>query len=157
MNKEVGLFVRTLKSKDLRVAFAESVTCGLAANILSTYKGTSEILAGSVVCYTPESKKSLLRISQQLIDRCTCESQEVTDALAKKLSSFIDAEIIATVTGLASEGGSETEEKPVGTIFFSVIYQNKLYHCEKLFRGKPLEIRKKACHFLYRYILDIIR
>jgi nicotinamide mononucleotide (NMN) deamidase PncC len=35
------------------------MTCGLAAHLLSTCKGTADVLKGSVVCYTPEVKKSL--------------------------------------------------------------------------------------------------
>ncbi|MDB5228189.1 MAG: hypothetical protein JWN78_2382 [Bacteroidota bacterium] len=149
-------FINTLKEKELTVAFAESMTCGLAAHKLSTVKGVSDVLAGSVVCYTPDVKMKLLRVKKDMICKCTCESQEVTDALATNLSKLIKADIYAAVTGLASEGGSETKEKPVGTVFFSVLYKNKIHPLRKLFRGTPSEIKEKACLELYKFILSVV-
>src|SRR4051794_28794817 len=117
MNNKAHAFIKQLQEKNLILALAESVTCGLAAHKLSTAPGTSDVLAGSIVCYTPEVKRDLLGVSQKLIDRYTCESMEVTEALAKNLGKLIDADIYAALTGLASPGGSETKDKPVGTIF----------------------------------------
>jgi nicotinamide-nucleotide amidase len=156
MNKTVSLLIKTLKEKKLTLAMAESMTCGLAAHKLSTCPGTSDVFAGSVVCYTPEVKKSLFRIPQTRIDRYSCESKEITEILAKNLSGLIKADIYGAITGLASAGGSETKDKPVGTVFFAVSYKNKVYHLKKLFRGTPLEIRTKACMALFEFILSII-
>lgn len=152
MNKQINTFINRLSEKKLTLAFAESMTCGLAAHRLSTTKGTSEVLAGSIVCYTPEVKRDLLGVSQKTIDRYTCESAEVTKALAKNLPGLIEADIHAAITGLASPGGSETKDKPVGTVFFCVLYKNKFHHHRQVFRGSPLEIRKKACLVLYDFI-----
>ena len=156
MHKEVAYFIKTLKGMGLTVALAESVTCGLATHKLSTCPGTSEVLTGSVVCYTPEVKKSLLKVSEKCISMYTCESQEMSDALVKGLKKVILADIYASVTGLASAGGTETKYKPVGTVFFSVYYKKKLYQERKVFKGTPLEIRTKSCMALYDFILKII-
>jgi nicotinamide-nucleotide amidase len=156
MNNKAHAFIKQLQEKNLILALAESVTCGLAAHKLATAPGTSDVLAGSIVCYTPEVKRDLLGVSQKLIDRYTCESMEVTEALAKNLEKLIDADIHAALTGLASPGGSETKEKPVGTIFFCIKFKNKMHRYKKLFRGTPLEIRKKACMSLYEHVLKTI-
>jgi nicotinamide-nucleotide amidase len=156
MKRKVNSFVKQLKEQGLTVAFAESMTCGMATHKLASCTGTSDVLKGSVICYTPEVKKSLLGISQAMIDKYTCESKEVTDALADKLSGLVKSDIHAAITGLASEGGSETKEKPVGTVFFCVRYKGRKHHLRKLFRGTPLAIREKACLELYRFILEVI-
>jgi nicotinamide-nucleotide amidase len=156
MDKDVNAFISSLKKKKLKLALAESVTCGLAAHKLASALGTSDVLAGSVVCYSPEVKISLLGISHSLIDTYTCESQQVTDALARHLPRLIKADIYAALTGLASPGGSETPKKPVGTVFFSVRYKNKTHSLKKQFRGTPLTIRKKACMALYKFILEVL-
>ncbi len=44
---------------------------------------------------------------------------QVTTALAKNLPKLIKADIHVAITGLASAGGTETKDKPVGTIFFA--------------------------------------
>jgi len=153
---EVHTLVRTLKERGLTLALAESVTCGMVAYKLSNVKGISEVLKGGIVCYTPEVKKSLLGISKKMIDECTCESSEVTEAMAKKLSSLIEADIYAAVTGLASSDGSESKNKPVGTTFICVNYKQKMYPLRKVFRGTPVEIKHKACLELYRFVTSIL-
>ena len=96
----------------------------------------------------------MFKISQGMIDKFTCESKEVTEVLAEKLALFIKGDIYAAKTGLASQGGSETKSKPVGTVFFCIKYRNRIYNERKVFRGSPLQIRQKACNALYRSILQ---
>lgn len=148
--------IKTLKEKRLTVAIAESVTCGLAAHKLSTFPGISEILVGSIVCYTPEVKTNLIGVPQKIIDAYTCESEQVTESLAENLSKLIKADVYAAVTGLASPGGSETKQKPVGTIFISICYKKKIYNQQFLFRTTPVKVRSKACLALYDMILSCI-
>ncbi len=155
MNK-IHLLLQTLKEKKLTLALAESMTCGMATTKLSGMKGISEVLKGAIVCYTPEIKQGLLGISKSMIDRYTCESMEVTEALVKKLPRLIPADIHAAITGLASAGGTETKGKPVGTVFLCVRYKNKVHKREKIFKGSPMEIRRKTCLELYHFILETV-
>jgi len=157
MDKTVPHLIQILKEKKLTLALAESMTCGLAAHKLSTSPGTSEVLVGSIVCYSPHVKKHILGISKHMIKIHTCESQEVTDAMTKNLSKIITADVYAGITGLASAGGSETKAKPVGTVFFSIVYNEKLFSKKQKFTGTPKEIKKKACIALYKLILQIIK
>ncbi len=156
MQRAVNRFVKTLQEKALTIAFAESVTCGMATQKLSIYKGTSDVLAGALVCYSPEVKKACLGISQNMIDHYTSESMEVTVELAKNLSRLIKADIHAAITGLASPGGSETKAKPVGTVFLCFTYKGKIYKRRIRFYGSPSDIREKACLELYEFILEKI-
>lgn len=147
------LFVKKLKQRGLTLALAESVTCGMAASMLANTEGTSEVLKGAIICYTPEIKNKLLRVPQKLIDKYTCESMQVTAALANNLVLVIQADISAALTGLAAAGGSETKKKPVGTVFFCMKYRNKIFKERELFKGTPRQIRKKACDHLFKMIL----
>lgn len=156
MNKSAAKIIKTLKSQGLTLAIAESMTCGMAANKLSFVPGTSDVLIGSIVCYTPEMKMSLLKVTRKQIEKYSCESKEVTETLVKNLSTLIKADIYAAITGLASEGGSETKEKPVGTVFFSVKKGKNVYNQRLRFYGTPLTIHKKACTALYDFILSLL-
>lgn len=142
-----------LHEKKLTVAFAESVTCGMAAHKLGTVSGTSTVFCGSIVCYDEHIKTGLLNVSKIFIEKHTAESQEVTDILCKNLKGKIKADVHAAVTGLAAPGGSETKLKPVGTVFYSVLVKNNMHRLRKLFKGSPLEIREKACKEMFRFIL----
>jgi nicotinamide-nucleotide amidase len=152
MNNKVNRFIRTLKKKDLTLALAESVTGGLAANLLCTGIGTSDVFKGCIVCYDAEVKVKLLKVPQSLLDKFTAESQEVTDSLSRKIKPLIKADVHAALTGLASPGGSEGPGKPVGTVFMSVLFRNRIYRMRKVFRGSPLEIRTKAAYALLGFI-----
>lgn len=156
MNKKINAFIKALKEQKLTIALAESITCGLAAQKLATCKGTSEVLKGAIVCYSPEVKMNLLKIPQYIVEKHTCESMEVTKRLACNLEQLIDADIYAAITGLASAGGSETKQKPVGTVFYCIRYRNKIIKERKVFRGSPLEIRTKACMGLYDLIMKSV-
>jgi nicotinamide-nucleotide amidase len=153
MDAKISAFVHKLKDKELKVAFAESMTCGMLAEKLATCIGTSDVLAGSIVCYQPEVKKELFKVPQRMIDKYSCESMQVTELLAKNLTKLITADIYAAITGLAAPGGSESKSKPVGTVFFCVYYKRKIHKLKKRFRGEPQEIRLKACKAMYDFIL----
>ena len=153
MKKIVKELLELLIEKKLTVALAESVTCGLASHQLNITGGTSEAFIGSVVCYNEDVKKTLLKVSPSLIEKYTTESQEITDELAKNLPQIFKADIYGAITGLASPGGSETASKPVGTVFFSLLYGEKLVREKKIFKGAPLAVKKQACEHLYKMIL----
>jgi nicotinamide-nucleotide amidase len=153
MKSLVRKLVKLLIEKQLTVSFAESVTCGLASNELNCKPGTSDVFMGSIVCYNEKVKTNLLKVDPLLIKKHTAESQEVTDALAINLQQLIYADIYVAITGLNADGGSETPEKPVGTVFFSLLYKGKLVRCRKLFKGSPLRIKKEACREVYKLII----
>ncbi len=138
------------------MGLAESVTCGMAAYKLSNVKGISQVLRGSIACYTPEVKMLLFGISKHMVDKYTCESMQITKALAIRLPELIPADVHVAVTGLASADGSESKQKPVGTTFICVYYKNKLHPTRHVFRGTPMEIKNKICLELYRFTVSII-
>jgi PncC family amidohydrolase len=154
MKSVIKKLINTLIEKKHTVAFAESVTCGLACDGLNSTPGTSEVLMGGIVCYNEKVKINLLIVKPSVKKKFTAESQEVTDALAKNLPQLIGADIHVAITGLNADGGSETPEKPVGTIFFSMLYKKKLFRRCKVFKGTPLEIKKSACEEAYQLILE---
>ncbi len=155
-NKKVNTFIKTLAAKKVTIAFAESMTCGLASHFLSTCKGTSQVLLGTVVCYTSEVKTNLLGVSPALLKKYTAESKEASEALAVNLKKKIDADVCIAITGLAAPGGSETRTKPVGSVFYCVLYKRKKHNLRKVFKGTPLEIREQACLYIYDEVLNII-
>ncbi len=157
MPNTINSLVKTLKEKNLMLALCESVTCGMAAQKLNTVKGTTEVLIGSLVCYHSSAKTGALNISPRLIKKYSAESQQVTDALSKNLHKVLPADIFASITGLASPGGSESKTKPVGTIFLSIYFRKNFYRRKQILRGTPVEIKKKATKVLFEFIHEVIK
>jgi nicotinamide-nucleotide amidase len=116
-SKVVEECTRLLVANEMTIAFAESATVGRMAAEFGLTDDAGKILKGGIVCYDAGVKEDLLKVDEKLVEEFTPESAEVTEAAAKGLQSLIPADIHVAVTGLTCPGGSETPEKPVGTIF----------------------------------------
>lgn len=157
MKRPALRIVDTLREHQLTIAFAESITCGLAAHTIGSVPNTSEVFMGSIVCYDENVKKTLLTVPAALIKKHTAESAQVTERLAKNLKRLIKADIHVAVTGLAAPGGSETKSKPVGTVFYAMQFSGKTFQHKARYRGTPLEIKKRAVEGMFEFILKRIR
>ena len=145
-----------LDEKKLKIAFVESATAGrLAAEFSMTEKG-GDCLLGSLVCYDACIKQELLKVPKALIDQFTPESAEVTEAIAKSLKQYFEADVIVGVTGLASSGGSETPQKPVGTMFFHFIIQDQSHTHREVFTGSAEEIILQAIDRIAQLTMQFI-
>jgi len=102
-----------------RVATAESCTAGLLAARLTERPGSSAYVAGGVVAYANEAKVELLDVDPQLIKEHGAVSEPVADAMADGALKQFEADTAVAITGIAGPDGG-TEEKPVGTVCWSV-------------------------------------
>lgn len=136
---------KLLIQKSLTIAFAESATAGKLVSEFSMIPDAGKFLKGCLVCYDAELKKSILKVPEGLIETFTPESIEVTKAMTRGLMDLIPANIHIGITGLACSGGSETAEKPVGTIFIYALLNGKTLFSERAeCKGKPEEIIHQA-------------
>ena len=131
---------KLLAGHGLSVAFAESATAGWLCSEFALAPESGKVLMGGIVCYDASLKESILGVSAQLIKQFTPESQEVTEQLAHRLPLLIAADICVGVTGLTTAGGSETAEKPVGTMFISALIKGEIVNLRKVFKGSCEEI-----------------
>ncbi len=95
MDKYTNKLIKLFKQNNLTLAMAVSMTCGLAAASLGNTHGPSYVLKGSIVCYSPDVKKTVLKIPESSIKKYTCESKEITQMLAKNLQTLIANPCIA--------------------------------------------------------------
>src|ERR1035441_8592164 len=86
---------------------------------LTDRAGSSSYFAGGAVVYSNLAKVQLAGVDPALIDRVGAVSTEVAEALAARAAAGLDAELGIGITGIAGPGGA-SEEKPVGTVCFSV-------------------------------------
>lgn len=133
MSEKIEKILERLRERNLTLAFAESMSSGRVINEFSKCRGAGDVLLGGIVTYRPELKIQLLHVNKRTIDRHTAESRQVTSEMAYGIYKLLQPDIAAAVTGLASPGGSETKEKPVGTVFISIIYNDILYEYKEFF------------------------
>jgi len=136
--------VKVLKERKLTLAFAESVTAGFLCSAFGALPGCGDFFKGGIVAYNADVKKDLLGLTQDMFDKYTPESAEVTKAMAQGLRNGIQADCLVAVTGLNTPGGSETPEKPVGTTFIHIIIKDKEYAARKCFKGDVATINQQT-------------
>lgn len=102
-----------------RIATAESCTAGLLAARLTELPGSSAYVAGGVVAYANEAKAEILGVDPALIETHGAVSEPVAEAMAEGAIARFGADTAVAITGIAGPDGG-TDEKPVGTVCFSV-------------------------------------
>ena len=102
-----------------RIATAESCTGGLLSARLTDLLGSSAYVAGGVLAYANEAKTELLGVARELIEEHGAVSEPVAEAMAAGALRRFSADTAVAITGIAGPGGG-TEDKPVGTVCFTV-------------------------------------
>ena len=87
---------------------------------LTERPGSSGYMAGGVVAYSNEAKRELLGVDPALIEEHGAVSGEVAEAMAAGAIERFGADAAVAITGIAGPDGG-TEEKPVGTVCWSVM------------------------------------
>jgi nicotinamide-nucleotide amidase len=137
---KISICSKLMAEQGLAIAFAESATAGWLCSEFALTEESGKVLKGGIACYDADLKVSLLQVPQELIDEFTPESIEVTREMARRLVKLIPSDIQVTVTGLTTPGGSETAEKPVGTMFVVALINGRETSFRKVFKGSCEQI-----------------
>lgn len=147
---------KLLLDRQQTIAFAESATGGSLAAAFSKLADAGNIFKGAIVCYDACLKEDLLHVAKKTIDKYTPESTEVTREMVLGLKKMIHADIHVAVTGLTRPGGSESKEKPVGTIFFCIAQKDNIVSCKEYFTGSEEKIINLTIEQISRSITKML-
>lgn len=108
-----------LRSRGLTLSTAESCTGGALASAIVSVSGASDYFQGSIVSYSNQIKKQLLKVSPESLDAFGAVSREVVEQMAAGGREAIGTDYCIALSGVAGpDGGSE--EKPVGLIWIGI-------------------------------------
>lgn len=138
-----------LKDKDLTLAFAESCTGGSLAAAVSEATGSADVFVGSMVTYSSAAKNKVLGVKQETLKLYTPESQQVTNEMVLGLHRLLKADVCLAVTGLFGQGGSENPAKPIGTIFVSLYFREKVVEYRHVLKGDATKMREQTLDFIF--------
>ncbi|GAB3857150.1 hypothetical protein GCM10028822_30390 [Hymenobacter terrigena] len=153
---DLNALVEQFLQQKITLALAESCTCGLVAAQLASATGVSEVLLGSVVTYHPEAKQRLLGVKKTTLTTYSAESQQTTNEMALGLYQRLPADVCAAVTGLCGPGASETPDKPMGTIFVTILVDGHAHEYRTRLEGSADKLRDLAANFVYEKIGDLL-
>ena len=115
---ELTTLIGRMRSSDLTVATAESLTGGLLAALLTEVPGASAVVRGGVVVYATDLKASLAGVDAQLLDARGPVDPQVALALADGTRTVCGTTVGVGLTGVA--GPDPQDGRPVGTVFVAV-------------------------------------
>ncbi|WP_320675228.1 competence/damage-inducible protein A [Prochlorococcus sp. MIT 1341] len=115
--------LQLLRVRDQTLSVAESCTGGKLGAALTEIKGASENFVGGIIAYSNQTKKDLLGVHHQLLEKHGAVSKEVALSMAKGLKKKIKSDWAISITGIAGPDGG-TQSKPIGTVFIAIIGPN---------------------------------
>lgn len=100
------------------IALAESCTGGLVSAAITDVAGSSEVFLAGFVTYADDIKRSVLGVSNDILETFGAVSAACAWAMAKGALDKSGADIAVAITGIAGPGGA-TKTKPIGTVLFA--------------------------------------
>jgi PncC family amidohydrolase len=140
LEQEVG---RLLLSLGITIAVAESCTGGLVCHRLTNVSGSSDYLERGVVAYSNASKTALLGIPEQVIEEHGAVSEACVKAMASSIKQLAGTDLGLSVSGIAGPTGG-TSEKPVGTVYMAMAWNDDVKCWKYFFEGNRTEIKQQT-------------
>lgn len=114
-----------LRKHHLTLSTAESCTGGYVAHRITSVAGSSKYFNGSVVAYHNNVKMNLLQVSPDALSVKGAVSKEVVEQMAKGVCKALNTDIGVATSGVAGPDGG-TEEKPVGTVWIAIAFEDQV-------------------------------
>ena len=121
MDRLEEVVVGMLRSREMTLATAESLTGGMLASMIVSVPGASETFLEGYVTYSDESKIRILGVEKKVIEACGAVSEEVCGQMAEGARRISGADIALSTTGIAGPGGA-TADKPVGLCWMGLAH-----------------------------------
>lgn len=145
---------KALIQYNISISSVESFTVGNFAAMLGSIPGISKVYRGSLITYQSETKKRLLGISHEAINKYGVVSKEIASLMCINGKQILDSDICVSFTGNA--GPEAMEGKPVGLVYIGIIYEGINIYELKL-KGSRVEIQQQAIDFVIKKLVEKIK
>lgn len=145
--------VALLRAAKLQIATAESLTGGMAAELLTAIPGASEVFKAGVVAYSAEAKVSLLKVQPADVQRTTI-SAEVATQMAAGLQQITSADIALSCTGVA--GPAAVLGHQPGEVHLALLRAGHTRTVSLQLAGSRDEIRVQTCIAMFGLAIDAL-
>jgi len=147
----VTTLAEILRSKNWKMAAAESCTGGLVCANLTEIAGSSEWFERGYITYSNEAKIECLGIPKKLLETYGAVSEEVAKAMAQGAQANAGVNAALSITGIAGPSGGSAD-KPVGMVCFGWAIrddggENRVLTKTMRFKGDRQGVRQQACDY----------
>lgn len=121
--------IQKLKQDSKTLCVAESCTGGYLSYLITSVNGASDVYKGGVTTYSIESKKKILKVSDNIFEIFSVYSTQCVESMAFGALDIFNADIAIATSGLATNDFSENNflKLPAGLVFTCVIINNKAH------------------------------
>ena len=144
-----------LQQRSLRLAVAESCTGGLVGHRITNVPGSSNYFVGGIVAYANQTKMRLLGVTQETLDRTGAVSRETALEMARGIRQAMQADIGASITGIAGPQGG-TLEKPVGLTWIGLSAPGVEDAWSYLWSGDRLAVKEQSAGQVLRILIGYL-
>jgi PncC family amidohydrolase len=150
-----------LRSKKMKLTFAESCTGGLCGHRITNVPGSSDYYLGSITAYAYEVKEHLLGVRHQTLETYGAVSRECVLEMASGVrkalgGGFPLAEILGvSISGIAGPGGGTTE-KPVGTVWIGMSAPDGEWAWHFCWEGDRLQNKEDSAQAALQLVIDYL-
>lgn len=146
----------SLKAKGMMMATAESCTGGWIAQTVTAVPGSSEWFERGFVVYTYISKREMLGVTPETLEKFGAVSRETVLEMTAGALERSHAQVAVSVSGTAGPSGG-TAEKPVGTVCFGWgTAKRPLQAAVKMFGGDREAVRRQSVVFALEQVLAVV-
>jgi PncC family amidohydrolase len=154
----ISMAVAILRRRRQTIAFAESVTGGMLADLWVGEPGVSDVFPGGVVAYGDRAKEIFLEIPDVYLQNFGAVSREVALAMAEGVQQSLATHFAIALTGIAGPGGGSSS-RPVGTVWIAIRTPTRRI-LQKIsltdYAGQRNLLREKACYAACKIFIQVL-
>lgn len=135
INSMENALVKTAIEHKKTIAVAESCTGGAIASKIVSIEHASKCFNFSTVCYNNEMKQKILGIDPKILEKFGAVSAQVAQQMAASVRLISKSDIGISTTGIASPGGEEGPQKPIGLVFVGLSTTEKTVAFKLILKG----------------------
>ena len=144
--------VDCLTEKKFTISFAESVTGGNMAHMITSVAGASNVLHESYITYSDEVKEKRLGVNSDTISKNTVVSEAVASEMSRGLFEKTKSTYCVATTGEA--GPESATGKKVGTVIYSIRRDGEeVLRESRMYKGDRTTIQYRSSKYILARIL----
>lgn len=147
--------VELLLREHMTITTAESCSGGLLAGTLINVAGISAVYEEGYVTYANKSKRKLLGVKEETLDKYGAVSSRTAKEMAEGAAKAAEADVAIAVTGIAGPDGG-TAEKPVGLVYIGCFVKGRTEIIECHFTGERYQVRSQTVQRALELALECV-
>lgn len=119
---------------------AESLTGGMICEYLTSVPGSSSVVNGGLVCYTPQIKQNICHVGAQFSTEDAVVTTACVEEMARGAQKQLAATLSVAVSGIAGPGGA-LPHKPIGYVCVALCKDQRCCSYTVQFSGSRFDVR----------------